>query len=102
MTFREDESRVRSRRLADNLSWLRRLALSLLKQHPSKRSIAMMRRVVGWSVDFMMEVLAGLSLRSPWRDGCQVEQSLPGPQQLVAIATARKTVNPTRPGHYFP
>lgn len=59
MTFREDESRVRSRRLADNLSWLRRLALTLLKQNPAKQSIAMKRRIAGWSVDFMMQVLTG-------------------------------------------
>jgi predicted transposase YbfD/YdcC len=57
MTFREDESRVRERRLADNLGWLRRLALTLLKQHPGKQSIAMKRRQTGWSVDFLMQVL---------------------------------------------
>jgi predicted transposase YbfD/YdcC len=59
MTFREDESRVRQRRLADNLGWLRRLALTLLKQHPGKDSIAMKRRLAGWSVDFLMQVLMG-------------------------------------------
>ena len=45
MTFREDESRVRERCLADNLGWLRRLALTLLKQHSGKDSIAMKRRL---------------------------------------------------------
>lgn len=59
MTFREDESRVRSRRLADNLAWLRRLALSLIKQHPYKQSIAMKRRIAGWNVHFLMQVLTG-------------------------------------------
>jgi predicted transposase YbfD/YdcC len=59
MTFREDESRVRDRCLADNLGWLRRLALTLLKQHPSKASIAMKRRLAGWSIDFLMQVLMG-------------------------------------------
>ncbi len=59
MTFREDESRVRSRRLADNLAWLRRFAISLLKQHPSKQSLAMKRRIAGWSTEFLMEVLVG-------------------------------------------
>lgn len=59
MTFREDESRVRSRRLADNLSWLRRLALTLLRQHPAKQSIAMKRRIAGWNADFLMQVLTG-------------------------------------------
>jgi predicted transposase YbfD/YdcC len=59
MTFREDESRVRERRLADNLGWLRRLALTLLKQHPGKHSIAMKRRMSGWNVNFLMQVLVG-------------------------------------------
>lgn len=59
MTFREDESRVRAGHLADNLSWLRRLALTLFKQHPGSDSIAMKRRKAGWSVKFLMEVLTG-------------------------------------------
>ena len=59
MTFREDESRVRQRRLADNLGWLRRLALTLLKQHPGKQSIAMKRRLAGCSIGFLMQVLTG-------------------------------------------
>jgi predicted transposase YbfD/YdcC len=59
MTFREDECRVRERCLADNLGWLRRLALTLLKQHPRKDSIAMKRRLAGWSIDFLMQVLTG-------------------------------------------
>jgi predicted transposase YbfD/YdcC len=39
VTFREDESRTRHRTLADNLSWLRRFAITLLKRHPAKDSI---------------------------------------------------------------
>ena len=35
------------------------LALTLLKQHPGKDSIAMKRRLAGWSVDFLMQVLTG-------------------------------------------
>jgi len=59
MTYREDESRVRNRNFADNLSWLRRLTLSLIKQHPGKQSNIMKRRMAGWSVDFLMQVLTG-------------------------------------------
>jgi len=59
MTYREDESRVRNRTLADNLSWLRRLTLSLIKQHPGKQSNIMKRRMAGWSVDFLMQLLTG-------------------------------------------
>ena len=39
VTFREDESRTRQRILANNLSWLRRFAVTLLKCHPIKDSI---------------------------------------------------------------
>jgi predicted transposase YbfD/YdcC len=59
MTFREDASRVRARRLAENLAWLRRLVLTLVKQHPGKESLVMKRRMAGWSVDFLMQVLTG-------------------------------------------
>lgn len=59
MTYREDESRVRNRTFAENLSWLRRMTLSLIKQHPSKQSNIMKRRMAGWSVDFLMQILTG-------------------------------------------
>ena len=57
VTFREDESRVRNRHAADNLAWLRRFAVSLLKQCDDKESIAMRRRIAGWNDDFLAQVL---------------------------------------------
>ena len=59
MTFREDESRLREPQIRENFAWLNRFTLSLLKQHPSKDSIAMKRRACGWSEHFLMQVLAG-------------------------------------------
>jgi len=59
MTYREDESRVRERRFAENLAWLRRMTLSLIKQHPGKDSNIMKRRMAGWNVDFLMQILTG-------------------------------------------
>jgi predicted transposase YbfD/YdcC len=59
MTYREDESRVRQRTFAENLSWLRRFTLGLIKQHPAKESNIMKRRMAGWSVDFLMQILTG-------------------------------------------
>lgn len=59
MTYREDESRVRDRHFANNLSWIRRITLSLIKQHPGKESYIMKRRMAGWSVDFLMQILTG-------------------------------------------
>lgn len=57
VTFREDESRLRDRRAADNVAWLKRFALGLLKQVASKESVAMRRRIAGWNDDFLLQVL---------------------------------------------
>ena len=57
VTFREDESRLRDRTAADNLAWLKRFAISLLKQQTDKESIAMRRRMAGWNIDYLMQVL---------------------------------------------
>jgi predicted transposase YbfD/YdcC len=59
ITDREDESRIRDRNLRENFAWLRRFTLSLLKQHPSRKSVVMRRNSCGWSEDFMLEVLTG-------------------------------------------
>ena len=47
VTYREDESRIRDEHMRENFAWLNRFTLSLLKQHPSKDSIAMKRRSCG-------------------------------------------------------
>jgi predicted transposase YbfD/YdcC len=39
VNFREDDSRTRERTLANNLSWLRRFAVTLLKRHPRNDSL---------------------------------------------------------------
>ena len=57
VTYGEDGLRTRQRTIAENLAWLRRFTLSLLKQHPGKESIAMKRRSCGWNDDFLMQVL---------------------------------------------
>lgn len=57
VTFREDESRVRDRTLANNLAWLKRFAISLLKQVDDKDSIAMRRRKAGWNPTYLAKVL---------------------------------------------
>lgn len=59
MTYREDESRVRNRTFTENLAWLRRMTLGLIKQHPGKQSNIMKRRMAGWSVGFLMQILTG-------------------------------------------
>jgi len=57
VTFREDDCRVRNRILADNVAWLKRFAISLLKQVDDKESIAMRRRMAGWNPSYLLKVL---------------------------------------------
>jgi predicted transposase YbfD/YdcC len=62
VTFREDESRIRDRNAAENFALLRRVALSLLKQHPSKGSIATKRYTATLDEQFLGEVIEGIML----------------------------------------
>jgi predicted transposase YbfD/YdcC len=57
VTFREDDSRTRERTLGNNLSWLRRFAVSMLKRHAIKDSIRgkMIRCLM--NTEFLTEVL---------------------------------------------
>lgn len=58
VTFDEDQSRTRDRKLAEKLAAIRRLAISVLKQHLGKHSIRSKRRIAGWSDNVLAEVLA--------------------------------------------
>jgi predicted transposase YbfD/YdcC len=57
VNFREDDSRTRERTLGNNLSWLRRFAVTLLKRHPINDSLRgkMIRCML--NTDFLTEVL---------------------------------------------
>ena len=57
VTFREDSSRVQTRHGAEDFALLRKLALTLLKQHPAKESIACKRLHAAWDVDFLEQVV---------------------------------------------
>jgi predicted transposase YbfD/YdcC len=57
VTFREDDSRTRERTLGNNLSWLRRVAVTLLKRHPAKDSLRGKMLRCAYSTDFLTEVL---------------------------------------------
>ena len=58
VSFAEDHNRVSRRQGAENLAVLRRLTLSLLKQHPAKESIACKRLRAALEPDFLREILA--------------------------------------------
>ena len=57
VTFAEDHNRVSRRHGAENLAVLRRMALSLLKRHPSKESIAKKRLRATLDPAFLEEIL---------------------------------------------
>jgi predicted transposase YbfD/YdcC len=58
IVFREDGNRVQRRNGATNLALLRRLAVSLLKQHPSKLSLPCKRLAAALTPAFLEEILA--------------------------------------------
>jgi predicted transposase YbfD/YdcC len=58
VTFAEDANRVSSRNGAENLALLRKLALGLLKRHPSKQSIACKALAATLDDDFLEAVIA--------------------------------------------
>lgn len=57
VNFREDDSRTRERTLGNNLSWLRRFAVTLLKRHPEKDSLRGKMIACSMNTDFLTEVL---------------------------------------------
>jgi predicted transposase YbfD/YdcC len=57
VVFREDQSRVRAGHAAQNLGWLRRVALALLKQDDGKDSIKCKRLKAGWDNAFLEKLL---------------------------------------------
>jgi predicted transposase YbfD/YdcC len=57
VSFGEDDNRTQRRNAAQNLALLRRLAVTLLKRHPAKESIACKRLQAAWSTEFLEEVV---------------------------------------------
>lgn len=55
--FSEDASRKRVKNAAQNFSVVFKTALAMLKEYPSKRSIATKRKSAGWSNKVLMEIL---------------------------------------------
>ncbi len=64
MTFGEDQSRVRNRNGAINLSALRKLALGLLKREPTlaKKSVRQKRLMAGLNLNYLLKVLIGAEI----------------------------------------
>ena len=58
VTFREDQNRSADRSLANNLSWLRRFAITMLRRHPLKDSLRGKMQYCMFNTSFLSEVLA--------------------------------------------
>ena len=58
VNFREDDSRTRERTLGNNLSWLRRFAVTLLKRHPDKDSLRGKMISCSLNTDYLSQVLS--------------------------------------------
>jgi len=61
VSFAEDASRIQERHAAENFALLRRLALGLLKQDPTKQSIARKRKEAALDTRFLETILTGAS-----------------------------------------
>jgi predicted transposase YbfD/YdcC len=59
VSFGEDRSRLQGRQAAENFGVLRKTALSLLKRHPAKKSIARKRKAAALNTAFLEEILVG-------------------------------------------
>jgi predicted transposase YbfD/YdcC len=59
VSFGEDRDRTQERNAAENMALLRRVALTLLKRHPSKDSLVSKRKQAGWACAFLEEILRG-------------------------------------------
>jgi len=57
VVFREDARRVYDRTTAENVAFMNRLALSLLRGDTGKSSLKVKRKRAGWSIAYLMQLL---------------------------------------------
>ena len=57
VVFREDARRIYDRTVAENVAFLNRLALSLLRGDPSKSSLKVKRKRAGWQIPYLAQLL---------------------------------------------
>jgi predicted transposase YbfD/YdcC len=57
VVFREDARRVYDRTAAENVAFLNRLALSLLRGDTGKSSMKVKRKRAGWSIPYLTQLL---------------------------------------------
>ena len=93
VNFREDDSRTRERTLGNNLSWLRRFAVTLLKRHPAKDSLRgkMIRCMM--NTEFLTEVLTFNDLICAGPDPVGNTLAPFGPAQTISSPKAGRKNN---------
>jgi predicted transposase YbfD/YdcC len=57
VVFREDARRIYDRTAAENVAFLNRLALSLLRGDPSESSLKVKRKRAGWQIPYLAQLL---------------------------------------------
>ncbi len=57
VVFKEDARRLYERQAAENVAFLNRLALSLLRGDPTRDSLKVKRKRAGWNVNYLMQLL---------------------------------------------
>src|SRR2546430_11253207 len=57
VVFREDARRLYDRTAAENVAFLNRLALSVLRGDPSKGSLKVKRKRAGWGIQYLAQLL---------------------------------------------
>jgi hypothetical protein len=62
VVFREDARRLYDRRAAENVAFVNRLALSILRGDPSKGSLKVKRKRAGWDIHYLAQLLGFLGV----------------------------------------
>jgi predicted transposase YbfD/YdcC len=57
VVFREDARRLYDRTAAENVAFLNRLALSILRGDPGKGSLKVKRKRAGWNIRYLAQLL---------------------------------------------
>ncbi len=57
VVFREDDRRLYDRTAAQNVAFLNRLALSVLRGDPTRASLKVKRKQAGWDINFLAQLL---------------------------------------------
>lgn len=65
VTFREDESRIRKDHGGENVSWLRRLAITLIKNDKTRKDSIRGKRIrAGYDISYLQEIIDGVPVEN--------------------------------------